>query len=62
MNLCYWGGAPVGALLGGLVADQYGNRVLLWVAGAGVLASAGWLIASPLRRMRDLPERATSVG
>ncbi|TDQ00194.1 MFS transporter [Labedaea rhizosphaerae] len=61
MNLFYWGGAPVGALLGGLVADQFGARTMLWVAGLGVVASAGWLLASPLRRMRDMPD-ATSVG
>jgi predicted MFS family arabinose efflux permease len=64
MNLFYWGGAPVGALLGGVVADRFGARAMLWVAGVGVLAAAFWLLASPLRRMRDLPEpaRATSVG
>jgi predicted MFS family arabinose efflux permease len=64
MNLFYWGGAPVGALLGGLVAERFGARTVLWLAGVGVVVAAGWLLASPLRRMRDMPAAGspTSVG
>ncbi|MGI5240711.1 MFS transporter [Dactylosporangium sp. CA-139066] len=44
-----WGGQPVGAALGGVLADAAGVRTALLVTGCGVLAAAvaGW--ATPLR-------------
>ncbi|WP_020668750.1 MFS transporter [Amycolatopsis nigrescens] len=50
------GAIPVGSLLGGLLATAAGFHAALWVAAAGNFASAGWLLFSPVRRMRDLPE------
>ncbi|WP_308283337.1 MFS transporter [Pseudonocardia nigra] len=45
-----WGGQPVGAALGGALAEAWGLRTALLVAGIGAAGAAvyGWL--SPLRR------------
>lgn len=51
-----WGTMPVGALAGGLLGSSIGVRGTLIVAAAGMLLSAGWVIASPLFGLRDFPE------
>ncbi|QYN26080.1 MFS transporter [Amycolatopsis sp. DSM 110486] len=55
MNFLYWGAAPIGSLLAGVLATGIGLRPMLWVAGGGMLLAAVPLLASPLRRMVDLP-------
>ncbi|SEK74792.1 MFS transporter [Streptacidiphilus jiangxiensis] len=51
-----WGTMPLGALLGGSLGTWLGLRGALWVA-TGVLACTGlWLLASPLRGWREIPE------
>jgi MFS family permease len=56
MNFLYWGVAPVGSVLAGVVAELIGLRPTLWFAAVGMLLAAGWLIASPLPTMRHLPD------
>ncbi|MGW0477801.1 MFS transporter [Nonomuraea sp. NPDC003214] len=51
-----WGTMPLGALLGGIVAQQIGVREALWVFMAGRLVSFLPLVFSPLVRMRDFSE------
>lgn len=51
-----WGGGALGFLLGGLVAEQLGLLPTLLIAGVGVLLSAAWVIASPLRTLQAMPE------
>lgn len=54
-----WSTTPVGALLGGGLGTWIGLRSTLWV-GAAIMALVGvWLLASPLRGMRDIPSPAT---
>ncbi|GAB3447735.1 MFS transporter [Actinophytocola sediminis] len=55
VSFLFWGAATLGSTLAGTVATFVGLRPTLWIAAAGVLLSAGWLIASPLVRMRQLP-------
>lgn len=50
-----FGIAPLGSLLGGLIAEFTTTRVTLYVCGIGILAASAILVASPLRKMRDLP-------
>ncbi|GAB2969946.1 MFS transporter [Saccharothrix stipae] len=50
-----WGAMPVGAVAGGALAEWIGVRNTLWVASAGMVLSAVWVVLSPLRSMRDLP-------
>jgi predicted MFS family arabinose efflux permease len=52
------GVGPLGALLSGALAEAIGVRETLFVAAAGVLLSTYWLIASPIRHVRD---HATAV-
>lgn len=49
------GMTPIGAILGGLMGSAIGLRETLVIAALGELLAAGWLWASPLRRVRDLP-------
>ncbi|MGW4396185.1 MFS transporter [Amycolatopsis nivea] len=56
-----FGVAPLGSLLGGLIAELTTTRVTLYVCGIGILAASAILIASPLRKMRDLPIAESAV-
>lgn len=56
-----FGIAPLGSLLGGLLAELTTTRVTLYVCGIGILAASAILIASPLRKMRDLPIAESAV-
>lgn len=51
-----WATMPLGALLGGMVAQQIGVRQTLWVLLAGRALSFVPLLFSPLPRMRDFTE------
>ena len=57
MRFVVWGVLPIGALLGGLIGAGLGLRTALWIAVVGETLAGGWLLASPMRRMRDFPER-----
>jgi MFS family permease len=46
---------PVGSVLGGVLATVAGTRETLLWSGALACLGVGWLVASPLRRMRALP-------
>lgn len=50
-----WGTMPLGALLGGGLAMWLGVRETVWVSTIGGILAVGWLLASPLRTMRDVP-------
>ncbi|NUT50318.1 MAG: MFS transporter [Saccharothrix sp.] len=50
-----WGAMPVGGVVGGALAEWIGVRNTLWVAAAGMMLSAFWVVLSPLRSMRDIP-------
>lgn len=46
---------PLGALLGGLLGERLGLRETLFLAAGGELLAALWLLASPIRRLREAP-------
>lgn len=50
-----WGTIPIGGLLGGGLGELLGLRATLLVAAAGFVLAPVWVVASPLRRLRDLP-------
>ncbi len=56
-----WGALPVGALLGGAVGGAFGLRATLVMAAVLGVASAGWLLWSPLRRIRSLGDEEAST-
>ncbi|MEU1844666.1 MFS transporter [Micromonospora sediminicola] len=51
-----YGIRPVGALIGGALGATIGVRPALWIASLGALLGVLWVVFSPLRTMRDLPE------
>ena len=53
-RLIDWGTLPIGALLGGWIGTVYGLYATLAVGGLLGIASAAWLLASPLRHVRGL--------
>ncbi len=53
-----YGIRPVGAVLGGALGTFIGVRPALWVAAIGGLLGVLWIVFSPLRTMRELPEAA----
>jgi MFS family permease len=56
MRFLVWGTLPLGSLLGGVLGSSIGVRTTLWVAGGGGTLAILWLLASPIRRMRDFPD------
>jgi MFS family permease len=50
-----WGTIPLGGLLGGALGGWLGLRATLLVMALGIVLAPLWLLASPLRRLRDLP-------
>jgi MFS family permease len=51
-----FGTMPLGGLLGGTLGSWIGVVPTLWIAVAGQGLAALWVVASPLIRMRDLPD------
>ncbi|MEV7185969.1 MFS transporter [Kitasatospora sp. NPDC093102] len=62
MRFLVWGTLPIGALVGGAVADAAGPRTALWLCAAGFLLVPLPLLLSPLRRMRELPGHDPAAG
>ncbi|MEU8890890.1 MFS transporter [Streptomyces sp. NPDC048442] len=56
LRFMMWGTLPLGALVGGAIADGFGARAALWVCAVGFLVVPLPLLLSPLRTMRDLPD------
>jgi predicted MFS family arabinose efflux permease len=56
MRFVVFGTMPLGALLGGTLAELLGPRTAVWVLMLGNLLPIFVLYFSPLRTMRDLPE------
>jgi Transmembrane secretion effector len=50
-----WGVVPLGGLLGGALGELVGLRATLAVAAVGFVVAPMWLVASPVRDLRDLP-------
>jgi MFS family permease len=55
MKFLIFGVAPLGSLLGGVLATVAGLRATLWTSAAGVAVATAALTFSPLARMRSLP-------
>lgn len=51
-----WGTMPIGGLLGGLLGEWLGVRGAVWATAAAETAAALWVVCSPLRHMRDVPD------
>ncbi len=56
MRFVVWGVLPIGALIGGVLGSVLGLRPTLWIGAAGEAVAGVWLLASPMRSMRDFPD------
>lgn len=61
LQMAIYLGASVGPLLGGLIADHLGYRATFWVT-AGLLFSAGLLVAALVHEEFTSPEKTDSRG
>jgi predicted MFS family arabinose efflux permease len=55
-NVVIYGVRPVGAFIGGVLGSAIGVRETLWISVIGVIAGFIFLLPSPFRTMRELPE------
>jgi len=60
MNVVQSGLQPLGALTAGLLAEAIGVRETIWIAIAGGALGIAWLLASPIPRLREIPEHGGS--
>jgi MFS family permease len=49
---------PVGTAIGGILGSAIGLRPTLWIATVGALSGMLFLLPSPIRSLRDVPEEA----
>jgi MFS family permease len=56
MRFVVWGVLPIGALIGGVLGSVAGLRPTLWIGATGEAVAGIWLLASPMRTMRDFPD------
>jgi hypothetical protein len=56
--LVNYGVRPLGSLTGGALGATIGLRPTLWLATAGAIAGVLWLLPSPVRHIRGVPEEA----
>lgn len=62
MRFVVWGVLPIGALVGGVLGARFGLRTTLWIGALGQALAGIWLLASPMRHLRDFPEAEESDG
>jgi predicted MFS family arabinose efflux permease len=55
-----YGVRPLGTTLGGILGATLGVHPTLWIATIGALAGMLFLLPSPLRTMRDVPDEAAA--
>lgn len=53
-----WGSMPIGALISGLLGTAIGVLPTIWVGAVLAVFSASFVFFSPLRTMREMPQRA----
>jgi MFS family permease len=56
MRFMVWGTIPIGTLLGGVLGSTIGLRETIVVGAIGSSAAVLWIVFSPQRRLRELPE------
>lgn len=59
MHLTFRGVVPLGAFLGGALAEVIGLRGAMFAGGGGLLLSALWLVRPSVRCVRELPQPVT---
>jgi predicted MFS family arabinose efflux permease len=57
--VAFFGAAPIGALIGGLLGAAIGPRSTIVLGAAGLLAASLWIVATPVRRLSEPPAAFT---
>ena len=55
-----WGCMPIGAFVGGVLGATIGLRQTLWVAGIGAFTAFTWILFSPIRGLRAIPDSVSA--
>ncbi len=56
MRFLVWGTLPVGSLVGGFLGLALGNRLAIAISAVGGLFAVLWVLLSPVRGIRTMPE------
>ena len=56
MRWIVWGTIPLGTLVGGAIGQTVGLHAALWVGAIGALPVFLWVLLSPVRSIREMPE------
>ena len=62
MRFIVWGTIPIGALLGGGLGTWVGLRETIVIGAIGGGLSFLWILFSPQRNLRDMPEPVDDTG
>lgn len=62
MRFIVWGTIPLGSLTGGALADALGLRETMVIGAIGGGLSFLWLLLSPQRHLREMPEPISDVA
>lgn len=62
MRILSWAAVPLGALVGGALGDAIGTRPTILLGVLCTLVAFGWLLASPIRALRSVPEIAVDTA
>lgn len=57
-----WGVMPIGAFVGGVLGTYIGIVPTMWIGAIGSFLAAGFVVFSPLSRMKELPRTATEAA
>jgi hypothetical protein len=56
MRFMVWGTMPFGSLIGGALGSAIGVRETLLIAGIGSVLPVAWVLWSPVRTLREMPD------
>ena len=59
MRVLVWGPIPLGAILGGVLGAAIGVRETLLITAAATSLAFLWVLLSPVRSVKEIPERET---
>jgi MFS family permease len=62
MRFIVWGTIPLGSLVGGALGSSLGLRETIVVGGIGGSLSVFWIVFSPQRHLREMPEPIEDVA
>ena len=61
MRWIVWGTIPLGTLVGGAIGQAIGLRTALWVGAIGGIPVFLWVLLSPVRSIREMPEPVDEI-